>query len=399
MFIKLEIPLRYIAICSASSSSSFQCQTMLWFSLLLLSFQIRSSLCALPLRDQNPTVFDLQSHRGGRGETVESTLPSFAWGLIHGAKTLELDNGITKDGTVIVWHDENIVAEKCLDTAPAFEGDWDYPYVGKYIANLTLAQLKTLDCGSQRLDGFPQQLTYPGTKLSTLEELFDFVDCVDTEHRMLFNIESKIDADYPNRTRSVDDFVEYQYAAFAKSPYLYSITYQSFDWRTLIGMKSKNSAITTAALISSGTAVGADNNASAWLAGLNLDSFRGATQGERVARAADAIDADILSPSDVSDNSPVEDPNKDGFIYFTTEEMISTSHSLGREVKPWTVNRLNIAQQLLMWGADGLITDYTSAMRRFLDQQRYEVLPGFPEDKVLQCLAQHIQITAENSCL
>ncbi len=27
-------------------------------------------------------------------------------------------------------------------------------YVGKYIANLTLAQLKTLDCGSERLSDF-----------------------------------------------------------------------------------------------------------------------------------------------------------------------------------------------------------------------------------------------------
>lgn len=79
------------------------------------------------------------------------------------------------------------------------------------------------------------------------------------------------------------------------------------------------------------------------MAGLNLDSFEGATQGERVARAADAIDADILSPSAVSDNSPVEDPTEDGFMSFTTEEMISTSHSLGREVKPWTVSRTQIS--------------------------------------------------------
>ncbi|KAK0233313.1 PLC-like phosphodiesterase [Armillaria fumosa] len=374
---------------------------MLSFSLLLLGFYIRASLCVtvLPVLDRNSKVLDLQSHRGGRGETVESTLPSFAWGLIHGAKTLELDNGLTKDGVVVVWHDENIVAEKCLDTAPAFEGDPDYPYVGKYIANLTLAQLKTLDCGSQRLIDFPQQLAYPGTKLSTLKELFDFVECVDPEHGMLFNIESKIDADYPNRTRSVDDFVEYQYATFSKTYYIYSITYQSFDWRTLIGMKSKDPAITTVALISSGTAAGANNTTSAWLAGLNLDAFEGATQGERVARAADAIDADILSPSDVADNSPVEDATEDGFIYFTTEEMISTSHSLGREVKPWTVNRLNIAQQLLKWGVDGLITDYTSAMKRFLEQQGYKVMPGFPQDKVLQCLAQHIQTTTNSLCL
>lgn len=58
-------------------------------------------------------------------------------GLILGATTLELDNGITKvdifaipsrisyltldtiqDGVVVVWHDNEIRAEKCIDTKP-----------------------------------------------------------------------------------------------------------------------------------------------------------------------------------------------------------------------------------------------------------------------------------------
>jgi hypothetical protein len=71
--------------------------------------------------------------------------------------------------------EQNIDPTKCLDTQPVFPNDPDYPYVGKYIANLTLAQIKTLDCGSQRLAGFPLQLTIPGTKISTLQEMFDFV--------------------------------------------------------------------------------------------------------------------------------------------------------------------------------------------------------------------------------
>lgn len=43
-------------------------------------------------------IFDVQGHRGGRGEMIENTLPAFAWGLIDGVNTLEMDNGITKDG-------------------------------------------------------------------------------------------------------------------------------------------------------------------------------------------------------------------------------------------------------------------------------------------------------------
>lgn len=63
------------------------------------------------------------------------------------------------------------MAEKCTDTHPVvsygsllhftfspmstkFPGDPMYPYVGKLIANLTLAQIKTLDCGSKRQPDF-----------------------------------------------------------------------------------------------------------------------------------------------------------------------------------------------------------------------------------------------------
>lgn len=52
--------------------------------------------------------------------------------------------GLTKDGHLVVWHDEVITADKCADTAPAVEGDGQWPYVGQNVANLTLAQVQTL---------------------------------------------------------------------------------------------------------------------------------------------------------------------------------------------------------------------------------------------------------------
>lgn len=35
-----------------------------------------------------------------------------------------------------------------------FKDDPDFPYVGKNIANLTLAQIKMLDCGSKHLKDY-----------------------------------------------------------------------------------------------------------------------------------------------------------------------------------------------------------------------------------------------------
>ncbi|WP_043436447.1 glycerophosphodiester phosphodiesterase family protein, partial [Arthrobacter sp. I3] len=57
--------------------------------------------------------FDLQAHRGGRGEWTEESLAAFANSLKLGVSTLELDTHLTTDGNVIVWHDDTIQADKC----------------------------------------------------------------------------------------------------------------------------------------------------------------------------------------------------------------------------------------------------------------------------------------------
>lgn len=147
-------------------------------------------------------------------------------------------------------------------------------YVGKYVANLTLAQIKTLDCGSLRQTDFRKslilsrecvfayhihrptalQIRYPGTRVSTLSEMFSFLSCADPDAQVRLNIESKIDAQYPNRTVGVDEFVNKQHAIFTTSGARYyhqpgAITYQSFDWRTLVGMHKLDPSIVTSALV------------------------------------------------------------------------------------------------------------------------------------------------------
>ncbi|KAG1773088.1 PLC-like phosphodiesterase [Suillus occidentalis] len=304
----------------------------------------------------NHRFYDVQAHRGGRGNVVESTLPSFAWGLIDGATTLELDNGITQDGEVVVWHDESILAEKCSDTAPVFPNDPAYPYVGKFISNLTLAQIKTLDCGSKRQTNYPHQLAYPGARISTLQEVFDFVSCADLSHQILWNIESKINPQYPNRTAGVDDFVQKQHEIFISSPYYQSITYQSFDWRTLVAMKLKtlDDKLVTSALIDEDTAFTPHDSTSPWLAGLRLESFPGPSLSEQIAQAAHAVQADVLSPTGTF------------------------------------VNHLDRVEELIKDGADGIITDYPNVVRRWAKQQGLRVAPKYPKQRVFSCLYQHM---------
>lgn len=63
------------------------------------------------------------------------------------------------------------------------------------------------------------QLAYPGAKISTLREVFEFAQCADPHRQISWNIESKINPVLPNKTRGVADFVSRQYKEFVDSSY------------------------------------------------------------------------------------------------------------------------------------------------------------------------------------
>ncbi|EKM83481.1 hypothetical protein AGABI1DRAFT_66131 [Agaricus bisporus var. burnettii JB137-S8] len=363
----------------------------LWFA-----FTQVANISGTPEQSASVKYYDIQGHRGARGDAIENTIPAFARGLLNGVTTLEMDNGLTKDGVVVVWHDWDIKDTKCKDTKPAFPNDPDFPYVGKFVANLTLAQIKTLDCGSLRQDEFPMQLTTRGMKISTMEEVFDFVNCVDTKREVSFNVESKVNPRVGGITRNPADFVAAQHAAFVASGYpLSQIQYQSFDWRTLIEMHKVEPQLFLSALIKSNF-LEPDGTKSPWHAGLDVRGFPGATLGEKIAYAAASINATILSPADTDHDSPVLDPTVPGYIPFTTKAMIDRAHELGLKVIPWTVNRLNVAQQLIDWKVDGIITDYGASVRALAKSAGLKVRPRFGANRVRQCVKKHIQLTSES---
>nr|BFF17258.1 hypothetical protein GCM10025730_07790 [Promicromonospora thailandica] len=147
-------------------------------------------------------TFDLQAHRGGVALTVENTLPAFDKALALGVSTLELDVQITRDGYAVVTHDRDPNPAKCVDTTPAYPGDPQFPYVPgtTYIKDLTLAQVRTIDCGSLRQPQFPGQELHPGERMPLLTEVLDLVN----RHRarqVTLNIETKVEAGAPSRPR------------------------------------------------------------------------------------------------------------------------------------------------------------------------------------------------------
>jgi len=135
-------------------------------------------------------AFDAQAHKGGLAHRPESTHASFGNALRLGVSTLELDVQITVDGAAVVTHDRKVDGRKCVDTAPVAPGHPAFPYVGRYVKTLTLAQVKTLDCGTKTLPDFPAQIAVPSARVPTLREVFDLVKRYHADDVKL-NVETK----------------------------------------------------------------------------------------------------------------------------------------------------------------------------------------------------------------
>ncbi|OMC49495.1 glycerophosphodiester phosphodiesterase [Mycobacterium sp. IS-2888] len=294
-------------------------------------------LLASPASAQSP-VFDLQAHRGGRGETTEESLRAFAKSLELGVSTLELDVGITRDGQPLVWHDPTIQPEKCSDTAPVVAGDPEYPYVGKLVHELTLAQIRTLDCG-RRLEEFPRAEVVRGNKIASLPEVFALADSYRADVR--YNIETKVEADDPGRSADPQEFVDVILAAVRSAGKIDRVEVESFDWRTLPMVHRAEPSIPLVALYDEETwAPG-----SAWVAGENV-----ATIGDPMIGAL-LVGANILSPD---------------YQQVTGKPYVDRAHALGLKVIPWTVNDADAMRSQIADGVDGLITDYPTRLRGVL---------------------------------
>ncbi|WP_422646928.1 glycerophosphodiester phosphodiesterase [Actinoalloteichus caeruleus] len=306
-------------------------------------------------------VFDVQAHRGGLGLRVEGTLDAFANALELGVSTLELDIQITSDGRDVVTHDRRISPAKCQDTGPVRPDDPDYPYVGRYVKDLTFAQVRTLDCGSLTLPEYPGQQPSPGARMPTLSEVFALA----RQYRAWdvgFNIETKVEAAAPHETAPRAEFVRVAAREIRRSGFLDNVTVQSFDWGALMLMARVEPRLRLVALTQPEFLRAPDGGPSPWLGGLDIDDFDGS-----VVRAAASLGVDAISPVHGNpQNGAVDDPD---YQPFTTRELVEEAHAAGLRVVPWTVNDQATMRKLLDDGVDGLITDYPDRLRSVLAER------------------------------
>lgn len=275
--------------------------------------------------------FDLQAHRGGLGLAVESSPLSFGTALDLGVRTLELDVQITADGQPVITHDRRVNPQVCSGG-----------FVGRHVKDLTVEQLRTLDCGSVRKPGHPQQQLSPGSRMMLLDDVFALVRARGAAD-VRFNIETKVEAGAPAETAPREQFVQVVAAHVRASGMAERVTIQSFDWGALARMREVEPELPLVAL----TQPAFLRPGSPWLGGLDLDAFG----GDPVA-AARSIGATVLSPT-----------AEGGFV---TRELVDRTHAAGMTVVPWTVDEPAAMEALLDLGVDGLITDYPDRLRTVL---------------------------------
>ncbi|WP_024794412.1 glycerophosphodiester phosphodiesterase family protein [Tomitella biformata] len=300
--------------------------------------------------DNLPTGFDLQSHRGGRAETTEESRRAFEKSLDLDVTTLELDIVLSADNVPVVWHDPTIDPAKCADTAPAAEGDAQYPYVGDLVRELTWAQLQTLDCG-KGLSAYPDAEVVEGNKLIQLRDVFALTAARGAD--VHFNIETKIEADKPEQSASPQEFVDAILAEVRAAGVTDKVMIQSFDWRSLPLVRAAEPSIPLVLLWSGSNW----KPGSVWTGPVTYEEVDG-----DIVAAAHKVGVEVLSPTHT----------------LATPELIARAHEQGLAVVPWTVNDPPRMNALMDAGVDGIITDKPTLLRQVMAERGLELPTAHP---------------------
>jgi glycerophosphoryl diester phosphodiesterase len=308
--------------------------------LLLTIVPILFNCASSNYKTSDLTKIDLQGHRGARGLKPENTWPAFQAAIEYKMTTLELDTVLTKDGKVIIHHDS--------DTNPVICQNLDgTPIEKQSLYNLTLAELKELDCGSKKNPNFPEQVPVPGTKLLTIEEFFGLVADEEKKNsgkspKFLYNIETKFPDDSSSNVSQerMKEHVVALIKAIEKYKTNDRVTIQSFYLPALLVADSINPKIKKSALF-----------APSKFQGLMMILGFGDSYRTNILEQAKASKANIVSP----------------YFLYVTPGFVKNSHNQNLLVVPWTVNDVKEMNRLTNCGVDGIISDYPNRLREFVD--------------------------------
>ncbi len=241
-----------------------------------------------------PRVF---GHRGSAGTHPENTLESFRAAVASGAQYLEFDIHMTRDGEIVVAHDEHLKRMCGLD---------------RLIPDMTYVELATADAGRMfTLDGATFPFRGKGIRVPRLADvLTEF-----SKLRMI--VEAK------------------QIAPSVVAPMLDVIDRAAMRRMVLVASEHQEPLDEVRKL-----APEIPTNFSYLESGMFIQAM-----GTR--------DANYQPPADA-----VQIPHRHESWELVTPESVAFAHRMGVEVHVWTVNEEPEMSELLDMGVDGLISDF-----------------------------------------
>lgn len=244
------------------------------------------------------------AHQGASGHAPSNTMESFRLGMEQGADIIETDVHVTKDGMVVVAHDETI------DRLTNGTG---------YLRAMTLAELRQYDFGYDFTPDNGQTFPYrgKGVTIPTLDEVFRQFPGVRV------NIELK----------------QIEPADVAK---VWAVV-KEYKAENRVLINSFNSALTQA-----------------WrdLAGESVTMGAGRQDMyEFVAYYLPHLDW-MYHPSVDAFQVPVSEKAGPIRVVFADKRFTDRAHKLGINVHFWTINDEQTMREVIAAGADGIITDY-----------------------------------------
>lgn len=252
------------------------------------------------------------AHQGGDGVWPGDTMYAFEKAVEIGADVLEMDAHITKDGHVVLMHDETV--DDTTDGTGLIE-------------EMTLEELKLLDAAYDWSNDGGQTFPYrgQGIQVPALDELFEKFP------QMRYVIEIKLTKN-PIDKPMCDLIRKYKMQD--------KVLIASFHDDAMAMFRETCPEVATSASrteVRNYVLLG-----KAFLWGFYVPKFQSV--------------------------QPPFDPKDSLNIPIMTRRFISESHAKNIRVEPWTVDDPDLMKQYIEWGVDGIITDRPDLMVELLDK-------------------------------
>lgn len=133
------------------------------------------------------------AHRGGAGLRMENTLAAFAHALALGAAGAELDVHLSRDGQVVVHHDDRLNPGYCRHV----DGSWIGRDQALPLARLTHAQMLDYDISAPRPDStyartHEHLVSVPGQRIPLLREVIELASARSPDFVLVIEIKASL---------------------------------------------------------------------------------------------------------------------------------------------------------------------------------------------------------------